>query len=311
MRVDYWSLPPEPHAALTDHLGAAVTAAETRSGGQSGGVAARLSLADGRTVFLKGCPTDHPILAQYEVEGWFGRHVRPLLDADAATPFPAPRLLAELCRGGWYVLLFEHIDGHDAAVTDPGDLAACLALCDTLAATEYPAAVADRIPPVSVSLGHLASGWRRIADDPPADLDPWARAHLTELCALERGWAKAAGGRTIVHTDLHPGNVLVTPGNPTGQAVDWTRPSTGAPWVDPLLFCLRDPALSRPATLPAWFRDRYSVPAAILRAFIAGASGHWTDAARLPSPTYAPGLRAYERDRADASLRWLRRELDR
>ncbi|UGQ09828.1 aminoglycoside phosphotransferase family protein [Yinghuangia sp. ASG 101] len=311
MRVDYWSLPPEPHAAVTAHFGTGIAAAATRSGGQSGGTAARLTLADGRTVFLKGCPTDHPILTQYEVEGWFGRKVRPLLDDGTAAPFPAPRLLAELRTGGWYVLLFENVDGHDADIGDPADLAACLALCDRLAATAYPDAIAHRIPPVSVSLGHLASGWRRVAADPPPGLDPWARDHLPELCALERGWAEAAAGDTMAHTDLHTGNVLVTSGDPTGQAVDWTRPSTGAAWVDPLLFCLRDPAISRAAALPAWFRDRHDVPAPVLRAFLAGASGHWTDAARLPSPAYAPHLRAYEHHRATASLSWLRRELDR
>lgn len=313
MRVDYWSLPPEPHAAVTARLGTDITAVATRSGGQSGGTAARLTLGDGRTVFLKGCPADHPILTQYEVEGWFGRRVRPLLDAGTDTPvagFPAPRLLAELRTGGWYVLLFEDIDGHDADVRDPADLAACLALCDTLAATPYPASVARRIPPVSVSLGHLASGWQRIAADPPADLDPWARAHLPGLRALERAWADAADGDTMVHTDLHTGNILVIPGNPTGQAVDWTRPSTGAPWVDPLLLCLRDPALSSPAELPTWFRDRYDVPTPVLHAFLAGAAGHWTDAARLPSPDYAPHLRTYERDRAAATLMFLRRMLE-
>ncbi|HSA49687.1 MAG TPA: phosphotransferase [Yinghuangia sp.] len=324
MRVDYWSLPPELHAAVTARLGADVASAATQTGGQSGGAAARVALTDGRTAFLKGCSEDHPIAAQYEVEGWFGRKVLPFLDADAATGpapatpgipgrFPAPRLTAELRVLGWYVLVFEDIDGHDAAVTDPADLAACLALFRTLAATTYPAAIAHRIPPVSVTLGHLASGWQRIAGDPPPDLDPWARSHLRELCALERGWTAAAGGKTVVHTDLHPGNVLVAPG-PTGYAVDWTRPSSGAAWVDPLLFCLRDPALTGPSApneLPGWFRERYDLPAPLLRSFIAGAAGHWADAARLEAPDYAPGLRAYERDRAAASLAWLRRELER
>ncbi|MGW0660862.1 hypothetical protein [Streptodolium elevatio] len=366
MRVDYWSLPADLHAALTLRFGAAPTSAATQPGGFSGGLAARLTLSDGRAVFVKGCPERHPIIAQYEVEGWFGRKARewwpPRVTGTGgastpgpsrelrAEPFPAPALWGELDAAGWYVLAFEDIAGHDADLSDPVDLAACLTLFDRLSAAPYPEAARSRVPPVAVSLGHLAAGWRRIAEEPPAYLDPWVRAHLGELVALETGWTAASHGDLPVHTDLHPGNVLVkpapevgpprgttggipgrAPGGPTGWptrgtadghggrgngrgaeavAVDWTRPSAGAAWVDPLLFCLRDPAVH---DLPPWFTERYAPPAPVLHAFLAGAAGHWADAARLPAPAYAPGLRAYEAARAAKSLAWLRqaREDDR
>ncbi|WTW94714.1 phosphotransferase [Streptomycetaceae bacterium NBC_01309] len=328
MRVDYWSLPADLHAALTLRLGAAPTSAATQPGGFSGGLAARLTLSDGRAVFVKGCPERHPIIAQYEVEGWFGRKAREWwargtdVTAPGGTspePFPAPALWGELDAAGWYVLVFEDVAGHDAVLSDPVDLGACLALFERLGAASYPEAARPRVPPVAVSLGHLAAGWRQIAEEPPAYLDPWARANLGELVELEAGWAAASHGDVPVHTDLHPGNVLVKAtseaasapfaglggnGGVAAVAVDWTRPSAGAAWVDPLLFCLRDPAVP---DLPPWFTERYALPTPVLRAFLAGAAGHWTDAARLPAPSYAPGLRAYEAARAAKSLAWLRR----
>ncbi|MDI2127445.1 phosphotransferase family protein [Yinghuangia seranimata] len=305
MRVDFRSLPAEVYAALTDRLGAPVASATTRPGGFSGGVAARAVLTDGRTVFVKGCPVDHPVVAQYEVEAWFGRRL-----ADWTPGPPAPALLGELTAAGWYLLLFEDVDGHDARLADPADLAACLTLCDRLTATPYPAAWAHRIPPVMVSLGHLTTGWRRIAEAPPPRLDAWARSHLDTLCTLEAAWPRWGEGGVPAHTDLHGGNVLVRrgPDGPEAVAVDWTRPSVGAAWVDPLLFCLRDPDVPE---LPAWFGARYDLPRAGLTAFLAGAAGHWTDAARLEPPPYAPGLRAYEAARAAKALRWLRAALDR
>ncbi|WP_436777995.1 phosphotransferase [Yinghuangia sp. YIM S09857] len=333
MRVDYWSLPADVHAALALRLGAAPASAATQPGGFSGGVAARLTLPDGRAVFVKGCPERHPIIAQYEVEAWFGRKVREWWGGrgdsgggvsgggdgrgsgggrgsdggrGAARAFPAPELWGELDAAGWYLLVFEDVAGHDADLSDPADLSACLALFDRLTAAPYPGAARTRVPPVAVSLGHLAAGWRRIAEEPPAYLDPWARAHLGELVARETEWVAAAEGDLPVHTDLHPGNVLVTDAF-EAVAVDWTRPSAGAAWVDPLLFCLRDPAVR---DLPPWFDERYALPAPVLRAFLAGAAGHWTDAARLPAPGYAPGLRAYEAARAAKALAWLRRAHD-
>lgn len=311
MRTDYWSLPAALQVALTARLEARVVSADSQPGGFSGGLAARITLADGRRVFVKGCPDTHPILAQYEVESWFGRRV---LDTAAAEggggrPFvPAPLLLADFWVAGWYVLLFEDVDGHDAELSTADDLAACLELFDRLAGTAYPAAVTDRIPPVAVALGHLASGWQRISESPPPGLDPWAAANLGRLCVLEREWGPHSTGASPVHTDLHPGNVLVTARTGTAEAlaVDWTRPASGAAWIDPLLFCLRDPAVRE---LPAWFRDRYPAAAPAVPALLAGAAGHWTDAARLEAPGYAPGLRGYEAERAGKALAWLRREL--
>lgn len=301
MRVEYWSLPPEVRAAAASRSGAPAVSAEDRAGGFSGGVAARLALADGRRVFLKGCPEDHPVAAQYDVEAWFG--------ARMPDTFPAPRLLASFDAAGWFVLLFEDVfadlPGGEADLTDPADLAACRNLLTRLASAEYPAAWSARIPPVGVALGHLASGWARVAAEPPAGLDPWAAGRLGELRAMERHWASAAEGEGPLHTDLHPGNVLVR-GRASREAVavDWTRPARGAAWVDALLFCLRDPGVT---ALPEWLLSDYDVPHEALCGLLSGAAGHWTDAARSAAPPYAPGLRAYEAARAAKALVWLRR----
>lgn len=305
MRVDYWSLPPAVRAALTARLSGDVRSAASAPDGFSGGVAALLGLADGREVFVKGCPVGHPLAGVYEVEAWFGRRV-----LEDAPDFPAPALLGEVEADGWHLLAFAAVPrAHNPRLTVGTDLDACLALFSALASARYPDSVRHRIPPVSVTLGHLAHGWRNVAADPPRHLDPWAHAYLGTLCALETEWVADAAGETPAHTDLHPRNILVSPGpvGPTAVAVDWTRPSHGARWIDPLLCCLGDPGL--PA-LPDWFRERYPLPHQALVGFLAGAAGHWTDAARHDPPDYAPGLRAYEHSRAERALTWLRTELE-
>src|SRR5205823_3324203 len=55
-RIDWWDVPSALRRALESFAGAAVTSALTQEGGYSDGLAARLCLADGSRLFVKGMP---------------------------------------------------------------------------------------------------------------------------------------------------------------------------------------------------------------------------------------------------------------
>jgi hypothetical protein len=66
-------------------------------------------------------------------------------------------------------------------------------------------------------------------------IDEWTARHLDRLAALEAGWAEAAGGATLLHTDLRDNNMLVrtdggssssTGPTPVSARRGWTRCSS-------------------------------------------------------------------------------------
>jgi hypothetical protein len=315
MPSDLGALPPAARDALAAALGARVTAARPGGSGLAGAVTLRAALGDGREVFVKACPDGHPQAGALRVEGWFGRR--------APAGLPAPPLLASARAAGWRALAFAYVPGRAAG---PGDLGVCAGLARRIATAPITRELAGELPPVSVALGALTRGWARVAADPPAGLDPWAREHLGLLVELERAWPAWADGDRLTHTDLHPGNVLVTEDGPRGPgaagegaagaggrtageetpgekapggralAVDWTRPALGAGWVDVVLLHARLGLRPRVA----------GAPAAGVAALVAGAAGHWADGARLPAPPYAPGLPAHRARSARAALASLR-----
>src|SRR5688572_4897294 len=107
VRLAWEGLPPGVRAAVEGWLGSPVVAAATQPGGFSPGVAARLTAADGRRVFVKAvCSVpnkDAPRFHRREAE------IAAVLPASA----PVPRLLWSYDEGGegWIVLVFEDVEG--------------------------------------------------------------------------------------------------------------------------------------------------------------------------------------------------------
>jgi aminoglycoside phosphotransferase (APT) family kinase protein len=78
------------------------------------------------------------------------------------------------------------------------------------------------------------TGWRTLARQPAtSQLDPWTRAHLSQLAALEQTWTAHAAGDTLLHTDLRADNLLLT--SDRVMIIDWPHACRGAAFIDPLL----------------------------------------------------------------------------
>jgi len=95
-----------------------------------------------------------------------------------------------------------------SAVTAGGGL---LAVLDRLAEALTPAPIS--VPAFAGLFAEDFTGWRTLARSSGRErLDPWSRAHLGELAALESSWAEHAAGDTLLHTDIRADNLLLTSG---------------------------------------------------------------------------------------------------
>jgi Ser/Thr protein kinase RdoA (MazF antagonist) len=195
-----------------------VLKAEAATDGLMPGAALRLHTEDGGRVFLKALPADSPAVRLYERERWAGE-VLP-------STVPAPRLLWSSDAGGWISLLFEYVDGR-AADLSPGspDVPATLATVAQLGhlLTPSPAAVG---PLVADNIDRLLVKGRHLLAKPPGVLP-----HRDLYAAALDGFDVAdLAGDTLLHYDLHPGNLQITAEGV--RVIDWGFAAAGVAWID-------------------------------------------------------------------------------
>ncbi|MFC0033440.1 phosphotransferase family protein [Micromonospora chaiyaphumensis] len=304
-RIRWADLPAPVRAAVEDILGDRVVAAESQHGGFSPGTADRVRTAGGGRAFVKAVsPAQNdrsPTLHRAEAR----------IAAALPPAAPAPRLLGSHDDGDWIALVFSDVEGrHPVTPWDAGELAVVLSTLEAMAGVLTPAPAAV-VATATEQLGYDFGGWRRLADDPPADLDPWAAARLPELCAAaDRGLAALAGD-TLCHVDIRADNLLIGPDGDV-TVVDWPLACRGPAWLDSLLTLINvqvhgghDPeALLAARSLTA------GVDAADVTGVLAGFTGFFLDGARQPPPPGIPTVRAFQRLQGDALLPWLARRMD-
>ncbi|MET8833001.1 phosphotransferase [Micromonospora sp. NPDC004540] len=304
-RIRWTDLPGHIRAAVEEILGDRVVAAESQDGGFSPGTADRVRTAGGGRAFVKAVsPAQNdrsPTLHRAEAR----------IAAALPPAAPAPRLLGSHDDGDWIALVFTDVEGrHPVTPWDTGELAAVLSTLEALAGVLTPAPAAV-VTTATEQLGQDFGGWRRIAADPPADLDPWARGRLPELCAAtDRGLA-ALAGETLCHLDVRADNLLIGPDGGV-TVVDWPWACRGPAWLDSLLVLVNvqvhgghDPEAllaARPLTAEVDHADVTGV--------LAGFTGFFLDGARQPPPPGIPTVRAFQRLQGDALLPWLARRMD-
>lgn len=199
--------------------------------GFTGAYAGLLALRDGRRVFAKAAGPMAPFAQQA-----IPREARVLdLLAGRAT---APTLVGAMAAGDWEVVVLEAIDGHLPGMPwTPADAEAAHAACLELARLE-PSSVAGLTdtslsvdvggdPAALACLDELASGTRAWPDGIPALPQEPAR----ELARLGGLAAQSLVGDRLVHSDLRPDNMLVTPQG-RARLVDWNWVTQGPAWCD-------------------------------------------------------------------------------
>lgn len=303
-RIHWTDLPDHVRAAVQEILGDRVVAAASQPGGFSPGTADRVRTAGGRRAFVKAVSP-----AQNDRSPHLHR-AEALVAAALPPGTPAPPLLGSYDDGDWVALVFTDVEGrHPATPWAADELNAVLSTLEAMAAALTPAP-GVAAPTAAEQLGYDFAGWRRLATDPPADLDPWARDRLPQLCAAaERGLAALAGD-TLCHLDIRADNLLLGPDG-TVSVVDWPWACRGPAWLDSLLVLVNvqvhgghEPeALVRARPLTA------GADPADVTGVLAGFAGFFLDGARQPPPPGIPTVRAFQRLQGDRLLPWLARRL--
>jgi Phosphotransferase enzyme family len=147
----------------------------------------------------------------------------------------APNLRWRIEVDDWLLLGFDHVPGRYADLS-PGSSDLSL-IADTV--TTMAREMKDcplRAPRLADQWGRLVA-WRRLAKITPRDLDPWALRHLDHLIEWEARAIELVDGGSLVHTDLHPLNILVGEGR--AHIIDWAWSRLGAAAADPALLIPR------------------------------------------------------------------------
>lgn len=303
-RLPWSAIPAHLRAQVERLLGARVQSAVTQRGGFSPGVAARLTLSGGGKAFVKAVGDINP-----ESPDLHRAEARIAAMLPGSTP--APRLLGSIDADGWVILAFTDVAGRlPVQPWRPAELTRVLAAVTDLAAALTSAPV--EAPPAADRYWTLGHGWQRLAADAAsgaddmAGLDPWTRARVGDLAALEEGrWSAAVAGSTLAHGDVRADNILLTADQVT--FVDWPWACLAPPWFD-LVTMLPSVALHGgppPEDVLAAHPLARDADADDVTTVVAALAGTLLYLSRQPDPPGLPTVRAFQRAHATAALGWL------
>lgn len=308
-----WSELPEPvRQAVARAAGGTVVAADEPPGsGFTGGFAAVVHLADGRSVFAKAGSSRNPHLAPS-----YAQEATVLRALPVGVPAPAFVGAAHLPAGAvdeheWRVVVAERADG---ALPQPWTEAALSAVHDACllavaALTPVPASL-DLPEVATLFVGdervlevfrRLASGELPLTHGQPA----WLPERYDELHALLAAARRHLAGDTACHCDLRADNILLGPAG--AVFVDWNWLVRGAAWID--FVGLLPLARADGVDVDAWLRrsplTRDVDPEAV-DAWLAAIAGYMLRNADEPVWVGGPtAVRDHQRRYARTYLDWL------
>jgi len=295
VRVHWEQLPPFIRRQIEERIGERVVRAITQPGGFSPGMAARLTTAAGREVFVKAVSEqanpDTPQMHRREAE------VVAALPPEA----PVPRLLWTLDEAGWVALAFEAVDGHMPVQPWRDDeLGLVVAALHRLHQALTPSPIASDT--ASNLLATHIKGWGELRE--AGGLDQWSNRNLERLVELEARAPTAAVGETLLHVDVRADNLLIAADRV--YFVDWPWALIGAPLVDWVGFAPSVAMQGGPQPDELLAMAELKVAADAIDAVIASLAGYFLAYARRPPPPGIPTVRAFQAAQGEIALRWLR-----
>jgi hypothetical protein len=300
----HWDdLPDDVRARIEAAVGPVVST-ETMTGGFSPGLAARLTLASGETVFAKAVSG-----AQNEMAPRF--HRREILVASRLPPtVPVPRLLwswAAEDPAGWVVLVFANVVGHPPAQPwNPAEFRQVVSALNDLSRNLTPSPVpAEAIGARATGLPIAGGYWRRLRDEGLEHPDRWVAHNLDALVALEDRVPELNPGTTLLHMDLRGDNMLLTADGVV--IVDWPHATIGPAWLDGVFFA---PSVAmeggpEPADLVPMLDALREADPHDLTIGIAETAGFFTYQGLQPDIPNLPGLREFQEAQGVVARRWL------
>jgi aminoglycoside phosphotransferase (APT) family kinase protein len=303
-RVSWQDVPEPARRSIERVCGSSVVEALSQPGGFSPGVAARVRCTNGARWFVKAASAelnrDAPRLHRQEARVLAG-----LDSLIGARHLPVPRLRGTAEHGPWFALVIEDVAGHLSALPwRDAQFDLVLAALGELAEALTPAPV--ELPGIAQYLGNAFTGWRSLSRNPGDDrIDPWSRARLAELAALESTWAAHAAGGTLLHADLRADNLLLT--GDGVMVVDWPHACRGAAFADLVLFAPSVAMQGGPAPAALLERSRIGRDARpdAVAAVVCALAGYFTERSLAPPPFGLPTVRRFQAAQGEVARRWL------
>lgn len=301
VRIGWDDVPAHVRAGVEQILGSPVVEARSQPGGFSPGTADRVCTEDGRRAFVKAAGLSLN-------EGTVRLHRREAdVSADLGDEVPAPTLLGSYDDGDWVALVLDDVEGRLPRTPWDGDeLSAVLAALRRLATAPLTAGQRAFRQARDVLQDDFA-GWLRIADEPPPQLDPWARDHLAGLATCAARVLPRLTGDSLLHLDIRADNLLL---RPDGEVVivDWPWAARGPVWVDTLLL-LVNVNLFGGHDVESLVAEHVAAEPDDVTGFLAAITGYFLDAARRPGSPGLPTVRAFQAEQGRRTLDWVRRRL--
>jgi hypothetical protein len=271
-------------------VGSRPVAYRSRGGGYSSADRFAVTLADGRSVFVKSA-------AEENLAGWLRREREVYAALEGSF---IPRLVGWDDDGVRPLLAIEDLS--EADWTPRWDDARVEAVLSALAEIST-APPPPNTAPVEVSFAGLFGRWEVVAEDPA----PFLSAGLRDAAWLDRALplileaaaGAPVGGSGLCHLDVRSDNMCFR--NGAAVLVDWNWTSFANPDLDVAAWL---PSLRIEGGPPPW---QLLPDAPGLAAFLAGV---WAAVVGLPPPETAPNVRAMQRAQLAVALEWLDRELD-
>lgn len=301
-KLGWGGAPSHVRSAIETMVGASVVDAISMPGGFNPGIASRLRLADGSSVFVKS--------VSEELNRASARmHRREAVVVDTLQRYDeVPDLLGVLDDGGWVTLVFEDVAGrHPSLPWRHDDLERILRVQHDMARQLTPAPLeADPLAAANEEF----DCWANLAQDPDLLVNlnlSWATDRLAELLELQERWSGAVEGDTLLHGDLRADQVLFA--EERTVFVDWPHVRTGPSWAD-IVMLAPSVALQggpSPEQLIAMSPTSRGWPEDDLLAFGTAAAGGLLWYSTQPPPPGLPTVREFQRAQGRVLLEWIGR----
>jgi hypothetical protein len=261
----------------------------SRGGGYSSADRFIVTLADGRSVFVKSAAVEN-------LAGWLRREHEVYASLEGTF---IPRLIGWDDDGTRPLLVIEDLS--EADWTPRWDAARVASVREALAELSTAAPPPNTVS-VEVAFPGLFGRWETVASDP----EPFLSSGLRDGAWLERCLQPildaSAGapirGAGLCHLDVRSDNICFRDGN--AVLVDWNWASLANPDLDLAAWL---PSVRAEGGPPPW---EVLPGAGGLAAWIAGV---WAAIVGLPPPETAPTVRALQRAQLAVALEWLEHEL--
>ena len=309
------SIPVAIRNAVSETLGAKVATGRRVWGGYGPSPTFRLTLADGRRAFVKGCAPD----ASEFMRAAFARELRAYADLRDQIRDWTPTVFGTLARDGWELLILEDLGPKSVPPWPPRKTRAIIRAFARFHAINKEKPLPNWLKRPSDWLGEdLSWAWTTsrecaserasVAGSMVAQATDWFVENGALLGSTSRRMLTVDTPQ-LLHNDARSDNLRWQ--NKKLYLVDWAEAVAGPPEFDAAAFIQTIAVESTfdPETILRWYVEVNPLDPAMLDAAVVAIAGFFAERAWRPELPGLPRLRAFQKQQLAVTLKWAVRRL--